>query len=363
MSNIVSQGLQESILEARRAYPELSVLTELLEVRASDGPAALQPALLTSTAGAGPVGAAAAAPAPLPAVQTLLEDAERDPALLNTILQLIKSQTEQAQALQTAPPSLAAAGHHAQLLQQFFGSAPIPSSWNAVHTGSGHLHTSISAPATEGAGGISAIAATANANYQVQHDAYTNLIKRQRLNNPNSNNNNMMMATPSAGVVNVAAGGYNTVEKRCSNCGASNTPFWRKDRFSKLSLCNACGLYAAKNDHPRPFRLWKEGQNVDHLIAAEAAAAQEAAQQHHQQHQQQQRYQQQQQQQQQEDGQNTAVVGDRVQYSAADLDVLRSTVIADVNDDGIGGGHDDEGEAAAAIIETTAVDGEAHLDD
>ena len=46
----------------------------------------------------------------------------------------------------------------------------------------------------------------------------------------------------------------------CSNCHTSNTPFWRKDRHTGLPLCNACGLYAAKNDHPRPVKLWREGQ-------------------------------------------------------------------------------------------------------
>lgn len=46
----------------------------------------------------------------------------------------------------------------------------------------------------------------------------------------------------------------------CSNCHTNSTPFWRKDRTSGLPLCNACGLYAAKNDHPRPVKLWREGQ-------------------------------------------------------------------------------------------------------
>lgn len=48
----------------------------------------------------------------------------------------------------------------------------------------------------------------------------------------------------------------------CSNCGTTNTPFWRKCRHTGLSLCNACGLYSAKKDHPRPVKLWREGQQV-----------------------------------------------------------------------------------------------------
>eukprot|EP00890_Picochlorum_soloecismus_P002699 jgi/Picsp_1/342/NSC_00341-R1_protein len=44
------------------------------------------------------------------------------------------------------------------------------------------------------------------------------------------------------------------LDRTCSNCGSSSTPFWRKDRHTGKHLCNACGLYAAKNDCPRPFR-------------------------------------------------------------------------------------------------------------
>ena len=41
------------------------------------------------------------------------------------------------------------------------------------------------------------------------------------------------------------------------NCGVSKTPFWRKERDGGGSLCNACGLYLAKNDAPRPKMLWR----------------------------------------------------------------------------------------------------------
>lgn len=38
----------------------------------------------------------------------------------------------------------------------------------------------------------------------------------------------------------------------CKNCGTTSTPFWRKDKADGKPLCNACGLYASKNDAPRP---------------------------------------------------------------------------------------------------------------
>eukprot|EP00775_Hariotina_reticulata_P004655 gene4655-4908_t len=46
----------------------------------------------------------------------------------------------------------------------------------------------------------------------------------------------------------------------CKNCGTRNTPFWRKDKNDGRPLCNACGLYFAKNDMQRPKVLWKEGE-------------------------------------------------------------------------------------------------------
>lgn len=55
--------------------------------------------------------------------------------------------------------------------------------------------------------------------------------------------------------------GSGSTGKMCSNCHTTATPFWRKDRVSRLPLCNACGLYAAKNDHPRPLKLWREDQS------------------------------------------------------------------------------------------------------
>ena len=58
--------------------------------------------------------------------------------------------------------------------------------------------------------------------------------------------------------------------KACSNCATSNTPFWRKDKNGGQPLCNACGLYLAKNDAHRPKLLWKR---EDHLQEAAAPPA------------------------------------------------------------------------------------------
>ena len=46
--------------------------------------------------------------------------------------------------------------------------------------------------------------------------------------------------------------------KTCVNCKSTDTPFWRKAKDGVGSLCNACGLYQAKNAAPRPALLWKK---------------------------------------------------------------------------------------------------------
>ena len=45
--------------------------------------------------------------------------------------------------------------------------------------------------------------------------------------------------------------------KVCVNCKSMDTPYWRKDKDGVGSLCNACGLYLAKNEAPRPSLLWR----------------------------------------------------------------------------------------------------------
>lgn len=46
-------------------------------------------------------------------------------------------------------------------------------------------------------------------------------------------------------------------QKVCVNCRSVDTPYWRKDKDGVGSLCNACGLYLAKNAAPRPALLWR----------------------------------------------------------------------------------------------------------
>jgi hypothetical protein len=47
--------------------------------------------------------------------------------------------------------------------------------------------------------------------------------------------------------------------KKCSNCGATSTPSWRRCPAGKLLLCNACGLYQKLHNRPRPFRVAEDG--------------------------------------------------------------------------------------------------------
>lgn len=47
--------------------------------------------------------------------------------------------------------------------------------------------------------------------------------------------------------------------KRCSNCGSTNTPSWRRCPKGKDLLCNACGLYAKLHNRPRPFKIGDDG--------------------------------------------------------------------------------------------------------
>ncbi|KAG9303611.1 hypothetical protein G9A89_018507 [Geosiphon pyriformis] len=43
---------------------------------------------------------------------------------------------------------------------------------------------------------------------------------------------------------------------RCANCQTTDTPGWRAGETPEQKLCNACGLYFAKNRTHRPSNLW-----------------------------------------------------------------------------------------------------------
>lgn len=49
---------------------------------------------------------------------------------------------------------------------------------------------------------------------------------------------------------------------RCANCLTTDTPGWRAGEKPDVKLCNACGLYWAKNNSHRPPELWGSGKNI-----------------------------------------------------------------------------------------------------
>jgi len=51
-------------------------------------------------------------------------------------------------------------------------------------------------------------------------------------------------------------------ERVCAHCGTSETPFWRRDNATDNYLCNACGLYLAKNHEPRPLNFFTKTEHT-----------------------------------------------------------------------------------------------------
>lgn len=50
--------------------------------------------------------------------------------------------------------------------------------------------------------------------------------------------------------------------KQCANCGAKNTPTWRRCPEGKLLLCNACGLYIKNHKEHRKVVKAPDGQLI-----------------------------------------------------------------------------------------------------
>ncbi|OAD80232.1 GATA-type zinc finger transcription factor [Phycomyces blakesleeanus NRRL 1555(-)] len=49
------------------------------------------------------------------------------------------------------------------------------------------------------------------------------------------------------------------IKRKCTNCGAKNTPSWRRGLNNSNLLCNACGLYERVNGKKRKVMLQPDG--------------------------------------------------------------------------------------------------------
>ena len=72
---------------------------------------------------------------------------------------------------------------------------------------------------------------------------------------------------------NATSKAHKTKERRvCVNCKSTETPFWRKGKDGVGSLCNACGLYLAKNDAHRPPLLLKRSSSASEINGSDRTA-------------------------------------------------------------------------------------------
>ena len=115
--------------------------------------------------------------------------------------------------------------------------------------------------------------------YYQQPQQYITPIKPNEMNNPNANKGSASGKTTGTRTSRKRKTDAERAARVCVNCQCTSSPFWRKEKNGEGSLCNACGLYVAKNNSPRPVGLWKRERNGNTLAVKEARLQQQQQQQ------------------------------------------------------------------------------------
>lgn len=102
--------------------------------------------------------------------------------------------------------------------------------------------------------------------YYQQPQQYITPIKPNEMNNANANKGSASGKTNGTRTSRKRKTDAERAARVCVNCQCTDSPFWRKEKNGEGSLCNACGLYFAKNNAPRPVGLWKRERNANTLV-------------------------------------------------------------------------------------------------